>query len=833
MKRFLFFAFTIILIIQSVPQVFAWQIERPYRDEDLYVYDSLKRVENVNTDGLVSVSLGVGVDDYDENDGYYFGSDCIALNVSTLANSRKYVTYECCNVNPYLWINENELSSIHIMSGVGDDWGGWEDIPNDISLRFYGGPGSAEYTRAWICSNGFVSFDTSESTRAFPSAFPSSEAPNAIIAALWTDLYIDSVASIVTGTYSQSGYSRFVVTWKNALHKASGVRLTFQIVVEEAPGYTPSTTRYHQSNIWINYKTVSAINTNYVVGIEDGCDLNQQGSGVCSGGSLVSGTTLKFFRNGDSYFLKSLTVSFYDQQQLSGIDIREENPLWLAGYHIQRDYGKPDDPCPPEMFGIAMAGTATLMLGLYGGIYAAIAAFAIDSVLVSLDWADAFASLQHGGRDVEVTDYDDDIFQQATAVAYTDEYMVDASLCLFVYWIFDDPSNLEHMLTITTTLQYVECNEYGQLIDMTPVSTSVTLDAKSDGQLDGAVLSEGEYTWLYVDCLYDTEDNYYVNIGSPQVGECIIVKMTPSFIDDNFDLYVYDPGGTQRGSGELGAGQTEEVQVQIDVSGLWRIRINPTDDNGFYSLTIGFSHRPNTPSQPTGQSVWYTGVPTDYTTITTDPDGDNVRYQYDWGDTTTTTTGWCSSGTYMWANHTWNSLGTYYIRVRAQDSAGLWSNWSPATILTITCDNPGQGGPGCPTLFVWNGTDYSCLGVIDIHNPEEYDLIRETPISRENLCTENYMAKFCLREGWMGLNYSHSKIDQVKLYAIIQGQRYFCPLIIARHNTLGNVFLPLLLSDDWKTDIYLHETIDLTFLMPYRNVQGFIFVIEGRNPLKR
>jgi hypothetical protein len=143
------------------------------------------------------------------------------------------------------------------------------------------------------------------------------------------------------------------------------------------------------------------------------------------------------------------------------------------------------------------------------------------------------------------------------------------------------------------------------------------------------------------------------------------------------------------------------------------------------------------------------------------------------------------------------------------------------------------GAGHCPTLFVWNGGDYVDYGVIDIHNPTGEDVVREVPILKEDVGISNYKAVFRLREGWPGLNFSESVIDQVKLYAVDSyGNHHLCPLISAIHNRLGNVLLQLLASDDVRVQMLLLETIDLTFIVPYRNVQGFTFVIEGCNIYK-
>lgn len=140
------------------------------------------------------------------------------------------------------------------------------------------------------------------------------------------------------------------------------------------------------------------------------------------------------------------------------------------------------------------------------------------------------------------------------------------------------------------------------------------------------------------------------------------------------------------------------------------------------------------------------------------------------------------------------------------------------------------GGGGCPTLLVWNGSDYVDYGVIDIHNPFGKDVVKEVPVQAEDMCINRYKAKFKLREGWPGLNYSESVIDQVKLYAVDNdGNHHLCSLIRATHSSLGNVLLKLLASDDHRVRMLLLERIDLTFIIPYRNVQSFTLVIEGCN----
>jgi len=144
-----------------------------------------------------------------------------------------------------------------------------------------------------------------------------------------------------------------------------------------------------------------------------------------------------------------------------------------------------------------------------------------------------------------------------------------------------------------------------------------------------------------------------------------------------------------------------------------------------------------------------------------------------------------------------------------------------------------SGNAGCPTLFVWNGNCYVNYGVINIHNPLCKDVIREVSVQAEDVGLDNYKAKFRLREGWLGLNFSESFIDQVKLYAVDEhGNHFPCLLIEATHSDRGDALSQLWMSDNWKVQMVLLETVDLTFIVPCQNIKSFIFVIEGCNPYK-
>jgi hypothetical protein len=98
---------------------------------------------------------------------------------------------------------------------------------------------------------------------------------------------------------------------------------------------------------------------------------------------------------------------------------------------------------------------------------------------------------------------------------------------------------------------------------------------------------------------------------------------------------------------------------------------------------------PQQPITPTGTVNGITGVSYPYTTSSTDPDGDLMRFGWDWNgngivDQWDDNGGsWYNSGQLCTTSHSWPSQGTYNIRVMAEDIHGAGSAWSNPLIVTI------------------------------------------------------------------------------------------------------------------------------------------------------
>ncbi len=74
-----------------------------------------------------------------------------------------------------------------------------------------------------------------------------------------------------------------------------------------------------------------------------------------------------------------------------------------------------------------------------------------------------------------------------------------------------------------------------------------------------------------------------------------------------------------------------------------------------------------------------------FTATATDPDGDNIRYLFDWnsdgvGDQWSGGGAWVASGASQSLAHAWITPGTYTFQVKTQDTAGTYSGWSSKTV---------------------------------------------------------------------------------------------------------------------------------------------------------
>ncbi|RSM49994.1 peptidase [Actinoplanes sp. ATCC 53533] len=102
------------------------------------------------------------------------------------------------------------------------------EIALPFEMPFYG----ARYTKAWVATNGFLTFDRA-ADNSINREVPNSSYPNAAVFAFWDDLIVDAAASVRTATLGTAPDRRFVVEWRNvAFYDAPG-RATFAAELSE------------------------------------------------------------------------------------------------------------------------------------------------------------------------------------------------------------------------------------------------------------------------------------------------------------------------------------------------------------------------------------------------------------------------------------------------------------------------------------------------------------------------------------------------------------------------------------------------------------------------
>jgi hypothetical protein len=109
---------------------------------------------------------------------------------------------------------------------------------------------------------------------------------------------------------------------------------------------------------------------------------------------------------------------------------------------------------------------------------------------------------------------------------------------------------------------------------------------------------------------------------------------------------------------------------------------NTGDYNAF--ITVFIKAPPNTPSKPSGAISGKKGICYRYATSATDPEGDRIKYTFDWGDGTTTTTHLVKSGAEQIASHKWTKAGTFQVKARATDSRGASSGYSSSLVVKMS-----------------------------------------------------------------------------------------------------------------------------------------------------
>ena len=154
-------------------------------------------------------------------------------------------------------------------------------------------------------------------------------------------------------------------------------------------------------------------------------------------------------------------------------------------------------------------------------------------------------------------------------------------------------------------------------------------------------------------------------------------------------------------------------------TGTFSVALTVTDmggktDTESGSITIT-NDAPNTPSTPSGPTSLNVGESGSFSTSTTDSDGHQVQYRFDWDDGVSGWTSLGSSGHSDSMSHSWSSAGTYSVKAQAKDEYGLESGWSSGLSVTVIEPNdPPVANAGGPySGYVGDSISMSASGSTD------------------------------------------------------------------------------------------------------------------------
>ncbi|MEM0467118.1 MAG: C25 family cysteine peptidase [Candidatus Thermoplasmatota archaeon] len=205
------------------------------------------------------------------------------------------------------------------------------------------------------------------------------------------------------------------------------------------------------------------------------------------------------------------------------------------------------------------------------------------------------------------------------------------------------------------------------------------------------------------------------NTGSTHIEYSYSTKTTDPNSDDQ--LWYNFSFGDNTFSGWIGPfAQNAHASVshQWIAAGTYDIKVSAKDTHDVLSvesdpLTVIITGNENlpppTPSVPIGPTNGEVKIAYTFTTAAvTDPDGDQVLYNFSFADGTFS--GWISNN---YSTHSWNNAGTYEVKVKAKDTHQAQSDWSPALTITILSHQPAfeisfEGGTGF-TVSITNTGD--------------------------------------------------------------------------------------------------------------------------------
>jgi hypothetical protein len=266
---------------------------------------------------------------------------------------------------------------------------------------------------------------------------------------------------------------------------------------------------------------------------------------------------------------------------------------------------------------------------------------------------------------------------------------------------------------------------------------------------DGTEYSEWSSISVQITNLQPSAPSFYLP-SSVHITEGI--SIIPSVSDPKSDLIMYKINfgdGCCVSSGWINKDDLYAASKSYSSIGTYTVQVTVRNEYGLESsssksITI-YSNAPNKPSTPSGPISGDSGQSLTYSFVATDPDGDNIRYRVYWGDGTTSTSSYVSSGQSVSMSKIYSVSvgGSFEIKVRAQDEYGTWSVYS--NVLTVYINGDGSGDDPVITLGTNSDDDSPKLEDSNLLLASDSNKLSSEKILSEqysNSCTRTVLKNF-------------------------------------------------------------------------------------------
>ena len=160
---------------------------------------------------------------------------------------------------------------------------------------------------------------------------------------------------------------------------------------------------------------------------------------------------------------------------------------------------------------------------------------------------------------------------------------------------------------------------------------------------------------------------------------------TDSDSDDLWYFIDWGDGEFENWTGPFESGEEVTIGHLWFEKDVYKIRAKVRDELSFESKWSGpfYVNISNPPKKPTigGPPSVKKGVEYEFSFISIDPDGDDVKFFIDWGDDNNESTDFYLSGYNVTIKHAWTNKGTYEIYAKAIDVFNAESSWSKFEIV--------------------------------------------------------------------------------------------------------------------------------------------------------